>query len=329
VTSTLLSAPVAGSLGLLAGPVTVPGDPVAPAALAVAAAFSLERLFAEPPEWLHPVAWFGRAVAPVDREWSHPLWVGAAVAFAFPLAAAGVVWIAIAVAGVVSSYAAVAVAGVVLFTTTSLRMLVDRANAVVDAAGADPGLAKQRLPALAGRDPGDLSPGHLRSAAVESAAENLADGLVAPLLAFAVLAPLSLSLAGAGAAWVKSVNTLDSMLGYRSKPVGEPSARVDDLVMWLPARASAALIALVATSPDPVLTARRWARLPDSPNSGWPMGTLASALGVRLEKPGAYELNPAASLPDRRQAERGVRTVHRTGLLSYVVAAGLGVVAWL
>ena len=328
MTSTLLWV-VAGSLGVLAAPAASQGEPVAPAALAVAAAFSLERLLAEPPERLHPVAWFGRAVAPVDREWSHPLWVGTAVAVVCPLAAAGAVWTAIAAAGRVSPYAAAAVAGVTLFTTTSLRMLVDRANAVVDAASAQPGLAKQRLPALAGRDPSNLSPGHLRSAAVESAAENLADGLVAPLFAFTVLAPLSLSLAGAGAAWVKSVNTLDSMLGYRSKPVGEPSARLDDLVMWLPARASAALIALVATSPDPVLTARRWARVPDSPNSGWPIGTLASALGVRLEKPGAYELNPAASLPDRRQAERGVRAVRHTGLLSYVIAAVLGVIAWL
>jgi len=63
----------------------------------------------------------------------------------------------------------------------------------------------------------------VRSAAVESAAENLADGLVAPLLAFAVGAFVSLPVAAGAAAWVKGVNTLDSMLGYREKRVGTPA----------------------------------------------------------------------------------------------------------
>ncbi|MFB6163948.1 MAG: cobalamin biosynthesis protein, partial [Haloarculaceae archaeon] len=177
------------------------------------------------------------------------------------------------------------------------------------------------LRALAGRDAAGLTPGQVRSAAVESAAENLADGLVGPLSAFAVGAQVSLAVGAAAAAWVKAVNTMDSMLGYRSKPVGWAPARLDDLVMWLPARAAAVLLAAAALAPGSLSAARRWTPAVPSPNSGWPMGVLAAALAVRLEKPGGYELNPGADLPSPTAARRGVRTVAIAGLLAYLAAA--------
>jgi len=292
---------------------------------AVALAFALDRAAAEPPASLHPVAWFGRLVAPVDREWPAPRLVGLVAALALPLLAAGVVAALVRGAGALHPVAAAAVAGLALFVTTSLRMLLDEARAVVAATDAHPDAARERLRSLAGRDASDLSPAQVRSAAVESAAENLADGLVAPLFAFVLLAPVSVALGAGAAAWVKAVNTLDSMLGYRSKPVGWASARLDDLVMWLPARLAAALLAAAAANPDALLNARRWAGAPPSPNSGWPMGALASALQVRLEKPGVYELNPMATLPTVGEATRGVTLVSRAGVLAYALA---GVVAW-
>jgi adenosylcobinamide-phosphate synthase len=128
------------------------------------------------------------------------------------------------------------------------------------------------------------------------------------------------------AAWVKAVNTLDSTLGYPSKPHGSASARLDDLVMWLPARASATLIGLAARRPVAPARARRWARAPPSPNSGWPMATLAAVLGVRLEKPDVYVLNPIADLPSVEIGLRGVRIVGVAGTIAYAIAGGI---AWL
>jgi adenosylcobinamide-phosphate synthase len=296
--------------------------------LAVVVAATLEALLAEPPARLHPVAWFGRAVAPLDREWTGPRAVGVGVALVLPLVAAVVVAGIVRTAGAVQPLAAGMLAGLVLFSTTSLRMLLEEARRVNDLAGSDLAGARSALRSLAGRDAADLSAGEVRSAAVESAAENLADGLVAPLLAFAVLAPVSLPLAAGAAAWVKAVNTLDSMLGYRSKPVGWASARLDDLVMWVPARLSAVLLATVAGEPEALGRARAWADAPPSPNSGWPMATLAALLSVRLEKPGVYVLNPDGSLPAGEAVERGVGLVRRAGLLAYAAAgvvAGAGV----
>ncbi|WP_101295545.1 adenosylcobinamide-phosphate synthase CbiB [Halegenticoccus soli] len=296
------------------------------AAAAVGLAAGLDRAFAEPPTRFHPVAWFGRLVAPVDREWRRPKPVGVAAAALLPLLAGGVAAGIVRVGGLIHPVAGAAAAGAVLFSTTSLRMLLDAARDAVALAGTDLDAARRGLRALAGREASDLSAGEVRSAAVESAAENLADGLVGPLAAFALLAPVSLPLAAAGAAWVKGVNTLDSMLGYRTKPVGWASARLDDLVMWLPARLSAVLLAVAAGDPGALRRGSRWAREPPSPNSGWPMATLAAALSVRLEKPGVYALDPDAALPTEAEAARGIRAVGVAGAIAYVLA---GAVAWL
>jgi len=288
---------------------------------AVGVSLVLDGILAELPTAVHPVAWFGRLVAPLDREWTAPRLVGALGTLALSLGAAtavgGLVWLAARVQPLLG----VAVAGLVLFVTTSLRMLLAEAAAVSVASERDVETARDRLRALAGRDTAGLSPGQLRSAAVESLAENLADGLVAPLLAFALGAVVWLPLGAAVATWVKAVNTMDSMLGYESKPVGWAPARLDDLVMWIPARASALLLALAGRAPGALGDARGWTAAVPSPNSGWPMGVLAAVLSVRLEKPGSYVLNPTADLPTVTDARRGVRTVAVAGLGAYVLAA--------
>lgn len=293
---------------------------------ALALAVGLELSLGEPPRRAHPVAWFGRLVERADREWSRPRAAGLAAALLLPALAAGTVTGLVALAGRLDPLLGIALAGLALFASTSLRMLLDVARDVIAASERDLAGAREAVPALAGRNPEALSAGELRSAAVESSAENLADGLVAPLLAFALLAPLSLSLAAGGAAWVKAVNTLDSMLGYPEKVHGTASARLDDLVMWVPARASAVLLALAARDPKALARAREWAGAPPSPNSGWPMATLSSTLDVRLEKPGAYVLNGTGELPTVGEARRGVRIVALAGVLSYLFA---GAIAWL
>jgi adenosylcobinamide-phosphate synthase len=306
----------------------------APAAGAVALAAALEAVVAEPPARVHPVAWFGKLVAPFDREWTRPQVVGTLVAVVLPLGAAAVAAGFVLLAGRVHFLAGAVLAGLVLFTTTSLRMLLGEARAVVAATADDLDAARNRLKALAGRDATDLSAGGVRSAAVESSAENLADGLVAPLLAFALGALVSLPVAVAAAAWVKGVNTLDSMLGYRSKAVGTASARLDDAVMWLPARLSALLLAAAALDGRSLARARESVAAPPSPNSGWPMATLAAILSVRLAKQGVYDLPYGDDFPSVGESKRAVRVVGTAGVLAYVLAA-LGafaanaeVVAW-
>ncbi|WP_336000273.1 adenosylcobinamide-phosphate synthase CbiB [Halorientalis halophila] len=288
---------------------------------AVGLALALDTAVAELPNSLHPVAWFGRAVAPLDREWGAPRLVGLCSAVALPLTAAAVAWVGITAATTASLLLGAVLAGLALFVTTSLRRLLSTARQVSEDSERDLPAAREGLRALAGRDASELTAGQVRSAAVESAAENLADGLVAPLAAFALGAQVSLALGAAAAVWVKAVNTMDSMLGYRSKPVGWAPARLDDAVMWTPARASALLLAVAAGAPTALARAAYWVESVPSPNSGWPMGTLAAALSVRLEKPGAYVLNPTAALPTVEDSRRARRVVAVAGVLAYALAA--------
>jgi len=206
-------------------------------------AFSLDLLLGEPPTAAHPVAWFGRLVDALDREWSETergqRYAGIALAVLAPLVPRRYRRRYRPAATTFHPTAGGVAAALVLFLTTSLRSLLELTADVVAATESDLETARERVRGLVGRDTSTLSAGELRSAAVESAAENLADGLVATLLPFAVLAPVSLPAAAAVAAWVKGVNTLDSMLGYPSKPIGTGSARLDDLVMYLPARLAA------------------------------------------------------------------------------------------
>ena len=341
---------LAGAAPTVAPPVTL----LAPLVLAVA----LDLAVAEPPRRIHPVALFGSVVGPFDREWARPGLVGAAVAVALPLAAAAVGGGAVALAAEYGPQPAgvpalaVAVAAVSLFSVASLRMLLDVTRDVVAETESDPDAARESVRALVGRDPADLSPADLRSAAVESAAENLADGFVAPLGWYALgaggavavgavaggaptaeLAENALAAGVAAAVWAKAVNTLDSMLGYRSKPVGRASARLDDAVMFLPARAAACCLAVAARSPRSLRRARSLAREPASPNSGWPMATAAVALGVRLEKPGAYALDGGPEPPTPATARDAVRLVGVAGGVAVAAAAGwllalAGVIAW-
>jgi adenosylcobinamide-phosphate synthase len=298
---------------------------MAHATLAVGVAVLLEVAVGELPGRYHPVAALGAVIEFLDRPTAAPRLAGVGVALSLPLAVALLAAVPVWALESVTQYLAAALAGFILFTTVSLRLLLGLAGDVIAASETDQGTARDLVVGLVGRDTAALSGAELRSAAVESLAENLADGLVAPLLYFAVGSLLSLPVAVGAAVWVKAVNTLDSMWGYPDRPLGTASARLDDLAEWVPARVSAALIAVAAGDPRTVLRARRWAREPSSPNSGWPMATMAAALETQLRKPGAYAIEAGASLPDEPTAKRGITVGRRAGALAFALA---GVIAW-
>lgn len=294
--------------------------------VAVSLAAGLDAVIGEPPDRFHPVAWLGTVIEWLDRAWPAPSVAGFLLAVGLPLFVAILVTCGLWLLTRLDPWLAATGVGLTLYVSTSLRMLGDRARSVLALSTTDPDAARATVPALVGRDPASLSAAELRSAAVESTAENLSDGLVAPLVAFAVLLPVSLPAAAGATAWVKTVNTLDSMVGYPDHPLGTASARLDDAVMWVPARVTALLLVAVARSPRALVRARQWAADPPSPNAGWPMATLAAVLDVRLCKPGVYDLNPDAPFPTVDIGQQGVRTVMRTGRFAFAIA---GVLAWL
>jgi adenosylcobinamide-phosphate synthase len=183
--------------------------------------------------------------------------------------------------------------------------------------------ARRLLPSLCGRDPAMLDEAGLTRAALESVAENTSDAQVAPLLWAAVGGvPAVLG--------YRAVNTLDSMVGYRSPRYvrfGWAAARLDDLANYVGARATAVLVVICAPavggSPSGAVRAwRRDAARHPSPNAGVVEAAFAGALGVRLGGPTQYhhELQIRPTLGDGRQPT--VADLRRAVLLSRAVQAG-------
>ncbi len=253
-----------------------------------------DRLLGEPPSPVHPVVAFGRVMRALERGLYRDARLPGVVH-----AAAGV-GLGVVAGGIVGSTAAAtwaAVAG---------RALGDAAMAVASALEADDlAGARTLLPTLVGRDPSRLDEKEMARAVVESVAENTVDAVVAPALWAALLgAP--------GALGYRAVNTLDAMVGHRSDRYanyGWASARLDDLAGWVPARATAALVATVRpTSIRAVWTAvRTQAPAHPSPNAGVAEAAFAGALGLRLGGENRYgeriDLRPP--LGTGRPAERG------------------------
>jgi adenosylcobinamide-phosphate synthase len=162
---------------------------------------------------------------------------------------------------------------------------------------------------LVSRSTEDLEADEVASAAIESAAENLVDSVVGPVLAYAA--------GGLSAAWAyRAVNTADAMWGYRNlryERFGKTAARLDDVANLAPARlGAAALIAGAALVGEDGPGAARvaWAqhRRTASPNAGWPMAAMAGALSIGLAKRGVYRLGEGA-LPSSPEAIRRARRV--------------------
>ena len=143
---------------------------------------------------------------------------------------------------------------------------------------------RRQVARIVGRDTSELSAQEIRTAALETLAENLSDGVIAPLF--------WLALGGVPAmVTYKMVNTLDSMIGYRTeryKDFGCWAARIDDIANFIPARLTALLMVLAAGKPQLIAFVWRNGRKHASPNSGYPEAALAGALNCRFGGPHYY-----------------------------------------
>lgn len=163
------------------------------------------------------------------------------------------------------------------------KSLVEHVRAVAQGLRRSLAEGRQAVAMIVGRDTAEMSGPDVARAAIESAAENLSDGVVAPIFWY-----LLFGLPGILA--YKLVNTADSMIGHltpRYAEFGWASARLDDVLNLIPARLTALLIALTHgwLDPAPIL---RDAPKHRSPNAGWPESALAPVLNVALSGPRSY-----------------------------------------
>lgn len=294
-------------------------------ALGVALGLLLDRALGEPPDRLHPVAWFGTTMQQVERR-LHADSRGRGVVHAGVGAGVGAgagVLLRLALGPTCATAAAVAAA-------SAGRMLRTTAAGIEGQLLADDlAAARAALPSLVGRDASGLDASGVSAAVVESLAENTVD---------AVLAPALWGLLGGapGALAHRAVNTMDAMVGHRTARHGRygwAAARLDDGMAWLPARVFAGLVAALRPSRAAAVTrlVRRDAPSHPSPNSGVAETAVAAALDLELGGPldygGRREDRPRLGdgpRPGPTDIERARRLVDRVEL----TVVGLCLAVW-
>lgn len=290
-------------------------------------AVAMDLTLGEPPAGVHPVVLMGRLIGSLKRRARPTRGCGVGIALLVILSSAGAGHLLIASGDYISLFGVglgIFVSAYLLKSTIAIRCLLETSSGIGKLVENDLDGAKKLLPALVSRNPDGLTKTQATSAVIESLSENYVDTVVSPLFYYLLFSPLGLGVEAAIA--YKAINTLDSMLGYKTKELkdlGFVSAKLDDLANWVPARLS--LFAMAAARPrrarQVLKVAFRDHAATPSPNSGWPMAAAAGALGIRLEKPGVYVVGEGGAEPSTRDLAPALRLVGTAICLTLIASA--------
>ena len=239
------------------------------------------------PVWLpHPIVGFGRIIAFCEHRLNkghHRMLKGAFVSLSL---------IAITYAAtsfLISSFSfpsfpSFLISALLIFFCLAGTTLIREVKAVFLAVDRSLDEGRAQVARIVGRDTSELSAQEVRTAALETLAENLSDGVIAPLFWLALLGV-------PGMVTYKMVNTLDSMIGYRTeryRAFGCWAAHIDDVANFLPARLTALLIVIASLRHSVWSFVMLYGRRHASPNSGYPEAALAGILDCRFGGPHYY-----------------------------------------
>ncbi|PIF02218.1 MAG: cobalamin biosynthesis protein CobD [Draconibacterium sp.] len=247
--------------------------------IALLTGFLLDKLLGDP-LWLpHPIVAFGKSISFFTKKLNqgkHRIFKGAITAI-FLITTTFIFFFFL----IKYSYQASPVLGIVIetifvFFCLAGTTLVKEGKAVFQALEDSLEAGRKQVSRIVGRDTSKLNENEIKAATLETLAENLSDGVIAPLFWFA--------LGGVpGMMAYKMVNTLDSMIGYKNKEYllfGRVAARIDDFANFIPARITAFLIAFCSGSKRALRFIFKYGNAHSSPNAGYPEAAIAGVLNV-------------------------------------------------
>jgi len=253
--------------------------------LTVFLAMILDAALGEP-KWLwsrvpHPAVLMGRAVGWFDRRLNDGDQKKRKGVLAVLTLSAGAIILGLILKAIPTTIIDILVVAILI----AQKSLVDHVRAVGNALQGSLQDARHAVAKIVGRDTGQMDESNVARSAIESAVENLSDGVIAPLFWF-IVAGLP------GILLYKIINTADSMIGYRNEKYadfGWAAARFDDVLNFLPARITALMILIVTWRFDVLEPIVRDAPQHRSPNAGWPEAAAAHSLNIALSGPRHYD----------------------------------------
>ena len=240
------------------------------------------------PIWLpHPVVWFGKAIAACEHKLNRGNFrkaKGAFVAIVLIALVFALSWFLRRLLLPLPSYLLLLFDAIIIFYCLAGTTLIREVREVFLALDRSLDEGRKQVARIVGRDTSELSAQEVRTAALETLAENLSDGVIAPLFWLAILGT-------PGILAYKMVNTLDSMIGYKTeryKAFGCWAAHIDDIANYIPARLTAFLMILATGEIGLLGFVWKNGRNHASPNSGYPEAALAGILNCRFGGPHYY-----------------------------------------
>ena len=301
----------------------------APDSLTIFLALLLDLIIGDPHGIPHPVVAIGHLISVLERslrlKWLHERLAGLLLLLLVVGTAAGVTWVLLQMLTLLMPLAGWIAAIIISSTCLAARSLHTESSRVASALKrGDLSAARHYLSYIVGRDTDQLEEPEVWRAVIETVAENTSDGIIAPLFWLTIGGPVA-------AMAYKAVSTLDSMVGYKNRrylQFGWASARMDDLLNYIPARLSALLLIAAAPLAGCSLSGAARITLRDrhnhpSPNSGHPEAAAAGALGVRLGGTSSYGGVPSwkeyigepHNLPDAQTYHRMIRLMYISTML--------------
>lgn len=241
----------------------------------------LDLLIGDPARLPHPIVWFGKMIAFGEHRLNrgnHRMLKGGLMSIGLIVLVFAVTWF------LCHQLSMIVIDVIIIFYCLAGTTLIREVRAVFLALDRSLDEGRQQVARIVGRDTSELSAQEVRTAALETLAENLSDGVIAPLFWLAILGV-------PGMLAYKMVNTLDSMIGYKTeryKDFGCWAAHIDDVANYIPARLTAFLMILATGRLGLLRFVWKYGRNHASPNSGYPEAALASILNCRFGGPHYY-----------------------------------------
>ena len=259
--------------------------------LILISAILLDILFAEPPEIVHPVVWFGNIIKFLNLKLRHENKLDLITGF---ISTITVILFAITI--VLPTTLLIYPLNLLwaiylLYTSISIKSMVLHAKKTFQYGKID----ASNVQMIVSRDTKSLNEEQLISAVIESVAENFVDGVLAPLFYFSIFGIL-------GAVVYKAINVCDAMIGYKNTKYfyfGKFAARLDDLMNFIPSRLSILIFSILS------FRAFRYALKYKTKLNGHAISAMAGLLNVKLEKPGKYKID--GKIPTIKDIERSIK----------------------